>query len=410
MIVPHSQTDTHEAYSTGQHLAGESHAALRMEEHHGYAGLVAIEANWLKLIEGQSACSLYQHPAWFRAHYEGLGELAQSAAQSAAHSPDESPVDADITFFSVYRDNLLVAIFPIQWRRRSGLLRHAGMPHAQGMSRADCCVAEHEDKPMLWQHVWQQIATKNWDVFVIAGDGITSDAHIFECLNTAQLARRQISANGLRCGLLDVKPYEEILAGLKKKFRSNLRRSHTQLNKLGEASFDVYQEGQSLTDAFDAFVALEMSGWKGASTVQKDGYNAGAAIGNYDWKYRFYLSLVTQLGARGCAEICLLTVEDRVIGGQISFMMGNTYYIMKTAYDEQARSVSAGHLMIANTLQRCHDKDIGLINLISDYEWVRTWNPRYEPYYRIDQFSPTLRGHIGWLRHRLRGGVPERKS
>ena len=401
MIVPQSPGNTHAAYaaevSTNQDSATES--ALHIDLHHGYAGLLALKEEWLTLLSGLSQFNLYQHPAWFQAHFEGRNDPEQS-----------HQVDADIAFFAAYRKSQLVGVFPTQWRRRSGLLRHAGLPHAQGMSRTDCCVSEAEDRAALWQQVWQQVANRNWDVYVVAGDGITADAHMFECMDNTPPGQREISPIGLRCGFLDVKPYAEIQAGLKKKFRSNLRRAQTQLDKLGSASFEVHRAGDSLLSAFDAFVALEMAGWKGSATSAKQGYNAGAAIGLYEWKHRFYQTLVSELGAHGCAEVCLLRVDERIIGGQISFPLGDTFYIMKTAYDESARSVSAGHLMIANTLQRCSEARFRQINLVSDYDWVRGWNPRYESYYRIDQFNHTLRGRVGWLRHKIRGGVPPRKS
>ena len=121
--------------------------------------------------------------------------------------------------------------------------------------------------------------------------------------------------------------------------------------------------------------------------------------------------MVREFGLLNAAEIYLLRVQGKTIGAQINVLLGDTSFLLKTAYDETLTGLSPGHLLIDFAYQ-CYAEEgqIKTLNLISDYEWFRHWNPRYLNYVTLRAYSRTPLGFIGAARHlfsslRAGGGV-----
>ena len=366
-------------------------ATLTLQRYCGYDGLLQLSERWLELVRSLLRPHFSHHPAWFRAHFE------RSDAR-----------DDKIDFFAVSRGESLVAVFPVSRKVHHGILRHAGLPFGHTIFMTDCCIADREDKGEIWQffkQAAQAIPGCGWDVFLAAGGGHLTTSHMHGCLETAGPLRIR-TPHADACGFLDVRPYDEIQRELKPKFRSNLRRSHTLLAARGTPRFVVHTQPQAVGDAFERFVQLELAGWKGKPNAPRPDYAAPSAVGLYDWKHRFFKRLLEDMAEYGHAEICLLYAGDHLIGGLISLIMNSTAYLMKLTYDETAREVSAGHLLIENALQRWAERgEIETISLLSNYLWLRSWNPRTETYSNLFDFRPTVGGIAGCIRHRLGDGL-----
>lgn len=371
-------------------------ATLTLQRYCGYKGLLQLNERWLDLVRSLHRPHFNHHPAWFRAHFE------RSDARDDA-----------IDFFAVSRGAFLVAVFPFSRRLHHGFLRRAGLPFHQSIFITDCCIADSEDKAEVWQffkQAAQAIPGGGWDVFLAAGGGHLTTSHMYGCLETTGPLRIR-SPHGSTCGFLDIQPYDEIQRDLKPRFRSNLRRSHKLLATRGTPRFVPHTDPAAVSDAFECFVQLELSGWKGNPSASKAGYSGPSAIGLSDWKYRFFKRLIADMAEYGHTEICLLYAGEHLVGGLISLTMNSTAYLMKITYDETAREISAGHLLIENALQRWADRgDIETISLLSTYPWLRSWNPRPETYYSIVDFRPTLGGIASCIRRRLGDGLQKLKA
>jgi len=138
-----------------------------------------------------------------------------------------------------------------------------------------------------------------------------------------------------------------------------------------------------------------MSGWKGKKENNKERYPAPAAIGLKKSKYRFYKNLVNEFAKIKSTEICFLKVDGRTIGAQILILLGETSYLLKTAFDESAKGYSPGHLMIDFALRRYSPEEtIKSMCLITDYDWFKYWNPRYVNYTTIRDCNATIAGQL----------------
>ena len=343
------------------------------------------------------SASYIQHPAWYRAYFQ------------CGH---ESP--AALSFLAVRRDSALVAVFPVAYRRRSGILRRAGLPISKVITATDCCIAEGENGAEIWRFVRegaQSIEGCGWDVFAAGGRGHLASSDIHSCLHgNHRLTLRTPHVES--CATLRVRDYAEVQGTLSKKFRYSLRRGHRELEQLGTTRFRICAGADDVADGLEAFVRLEQAGWKGNADSRRAGYNNGAAIANTEWKLTFFRHFVQEMAADSLAEICQVLVGEQLVGSQLTFVIGDTAYVLKTTYDENIKDASIGHLMLENSLQRyaCDHSTIRTINLVSNYPWVRKWRPDVQPYYRLSDFRATPSGVAGAARARLRSYFNARPS
>jgi CelD/BcsL family acetyltransferase involved in cellulose biosynthesis len=356
--------------------------ALSIQTHRDRAGFDHIRDDWLALMADVSRQSFNHHPVWFDAYFNC--------------DPDQ-PVELE--FRCVYRDQILVALFPLT-RHRGRLVTRARLPVNQWIYTTDCVVSDRENKQELWRFVCRESARTGdgWDLFTVGADGSLATSHIFACMpQPGPLVSLRPRVE--RCTVIDVIDYDVAIQGLKKKFRSNLNRGKRRLNEKGGMEFRRVTDPAGLDQAFTEFVELELDGWKGQEGEPKEGYPTPSAIGLYDWKERFYRNVVNGFGKLGATEICLLSIDGRTIGAQITVVLNQVSYLLKTTYDESVEGASPGQLLIDYLFQQyAREGNVREINLITDYPYFRHWNPRHLTYYRLQQFSRSPRGLLARVR------------
>lgn len=118
--------------------------------------------------------------------------------------------------------------------------------------------------------------------------------------------------------------------------RKKLRRHRRRLGELGQLQTTFVQAASDVRPAFEAFLALEMKGWKG---------QRGTAILNNPNEAAFARNLVAALAQAGDAFIYALALDGRPVGMQVVLRAGATVYTWKTAYDEALSDFSPGMLL-----------------------------------------------------------------
>jgi hypothetical protein len=210
-------------------------------------------------------------------------------------------------------------------------------------------------------------------------------------------------------------PYDQLMDRMSKHFRRNLRGHQNKLQAAGELRLATFssaagagpgsaddREGANdpgvaaypsaaadpaarpggadgpgpdgLTAAFDDFLAIEASGWKGQT-------GAGSAIGLRPHLVAFYRALMATMTAPDdhCV-INALHLDGRCIAAQFCVRAGAEYTILKIAYDEEFARLGPGQLLFQKTLERCcADPDIAYIDLINDAPWMRDWHTELMP-------------------------------
>ncbi|MDX2411903.1 MAG: GNAT family N-acetyltransferase [Woeseiaceae bacterium] len=354
----------------------------------GKKGYQALRRDWQILAESVSLRSFYQHPAWFEAYFDRPSGFSD-----------------EIEFRCVYHGDRLLAVLPLIYRRRLwGLVSEATFPISVGLYMPDIVVADDADKHLIWDVMRNPAGPDKmpkWDVF--AAKAVLDSSAIAGCIGHAA-AGRSAESKADRCTFIDIINYEDAYKALKKKFRGNLNNARNRLEAHDSFEFLLITDSKDMDWAYEHFVELEMSGWKGKKENIKERYPAPAAIGLKNSKYLFYKNVVNEFAGISSAEICFLKVDGRTIGAQILLLLGETSYLLKTAFDESAKGYSPGHLMIDFALRRYSSEEaIKSLCLITDYEWFKYWNPRYINYADFRDCNTTVGGQLFGGVLKLRG-------
>jgi hypothetical protein len=125
----------------------------------------------------------------------------------------------------------------------------------------------------------------------------------------------------------------------------------------------------TLQPAFEAFMAVEASGWKSQAT-------SGGALRDRPEQRAFYQALVDRSAAGSGLEIHTLHAGDVCVAAALCLRSGRELAIPKLGYDERYAACSPGHLLLQWTLQLCRaDAAIDRVNMVSHASWMRSWRP-----------------------------------
>lgn len=128
---------------------------------------------------------------------------------------------------------------------------------------------------------------------------------------------------------------------LKKK--KELQRQFRRLRDLGAVTFGVAREGADLRDQVEAFMVLEAKGWKGRQ---------GGAFLNDPGLATFLRAMTRGMGNEGKCRLYFLSLNGRMIAGNIVLLSRETAYFWKTAYDEEFSFASPGVLLTMDMTDR----------------------------------------------------------
>jgi CelD/BcsL family acetyltransferase involved in cellulose biosynthesis len=365
----------HKSESDGEAQPG----SLSLHEVQGLEGLLQVYDDWLGLMSAIQHQSIFQHPAWYLAYFK-------------SRKPDE----LEINFFCVFKGTLLVAVFPITFESR-GVIKVAQLPRTIALFNSDFAISDRENKTEIWGYVQQKLNDHNatrWDVFLVRGEGAMENSCVVQCVPGSS-GSFTFEETAHRCDVIEVQEYADSIALLKGNFRRDLKRRKRKLAEEAGVEYSYVSEPPLIEEAFDLFVDLEQSGWKGRTDTSKAGYAAPSAIGLNEWKYSFYRDLLVEFARLGVTEICCIRANKKPIAVQLCVVLNDTSFMLKTAYDETAKRYSPGHLGIDYLLKRYSSgKTVKYINLLTDYTWHSNWNPSKLGYLQVTQFNNTIIGRL----------------
>lgn len=178
--------------------------------------------------------------------------------------------------------------------------------------------------------------------------------------------------------------------------RRELDRQLRRLCEAGAVSFMSARSPMEIEAAFNAFVALEGSGWKG---------RRGTAMARRQAVMEFARTAVMQLAQLGHATIDVMRVADRPIAALIRFDHGTLSIPWKIAFDEEFAAFSPGkQLMTDETRRWLFDGTVERVDPVCDEDnplAAGLWRDR-EPYGTL--FVGTSR--LG-INVRLRAGLAD---
>ncbi len=127
--------------------------------------------------------------------------------------------------------------------------------------------------------------------------------------------------------------------------RKEMRRQERRLGELGKLAFEQLDADADVVPWVEAFIALEMQGWKGKDQT---------AFGNKDNHRAFLLDVVKGAAARGRLMCLGLRLDTKVIALKLNFLSPDGGYTFKIAFDETFSKFSPGTLLELENIRRAH--------------------------------------------------------
>ena len=371
-------------------------ADYRLEIHSGKSGLELLTSDWRTLIESLADPGPSHFPSWYAAF------LAR---------PDAT--DTAVFFISIYRGRKLVAVFPVGRKRtRRFNLVELTLPVSEDLNIfPDAVVGRDEDHASIFRFFLKAMKSHpelKWDVLVV--HNTLQESHISKCLSGIQRLLTMHTRTG-QCNYIRVDQFTDNQVVLSKNFRANLRKAKKLMENAGTVEFDCVSDQPSVVDAFSAFVDLEASGWKGKSQHSKQQYYPGNALALNKSKLSFHQDIVRALAKDGYVEAYKLLLNGKIIGLDIAFVLNNTCYLLKVAYDETYAKFSPGNLLLKMIIEHhAQDTNVSTINLISEYNWHSAWKPSKLEYVTYHCFNSTLRGITYFIGKYIQAALSRLKS
>ena len=111
---------------------------------------------------------------------------------------------------------------------------------------------------------------------------------------------------------------------------------------------------------------LEASGWKG---------RAATAVLSAADTTRFYTSVARLLHPTGELRFSSLRVDGRLAGFDFAVLHDSRYFLLKTAFDEQLRSLAPGLSLRLAVVEQCFESGLAAHEFLGgDLEWKRLFS------------------------------------
>jgi hypothetical protein len=245
--------------------------------------------------------------------------------------------------------------------RTLSLLVHPHMP------QHDIVMAKGARLAMFWRPLVQALDRAGIRWHAIRGAAVRHDSQIFSSVE--ELASRVVASPAGRSAYFDCsQSHDAIASRYDDAFRKSLAFHWRRLERTGKPEFVTirgHDEGSS--SAFEDFLRLEASGWKGA---------AGSAIAQSPALVDFYRDLYAMNAEGAWAEIHLLRLDGLAIAGEFCLVSGSVRVAHKAGYDEEFKRLSPGHLSLNELLARsCEDAGIRELNVVGEPAYLAARHP-----------------------------------
>ena len=328
-------------------------AGMRAIHHEGYDGFLRSEPAWRALAAQLQTPQFFHAYDWYAAFFAHL-----------------KPADEPIGVIELQDGKRCVGLLPYHLRR----IRAAGLPawvlslpDSPHLIISDALLAPDLPARAAWRALRRCLARARLPWHALRLGPVREDSNALRfarSLGPAALVRPRGGSRYFNA----TEDYPALNARFAGALRKNVRKGQRRLEQHGPVEFLCIGPGDArLPWAFERFLALEASGWKGERGER-------SAIALSDAVSRFYRDLISAPPQSLAAEIRLLCVAGEPVAAQFATVCGATRSVHKIAYDETFEHASPGTVLMAHTLEHsCQDPSLATLSLVTDMPWMRDW-------------------------------------
>ncbi len=183
-------------------------------------------------------------------------------------------------------------------------------------------------------------------------------------------------------------PWDSYERGLRRKFRSEIRRRRRRLEDEGRLTLEVSDGTEGLDELLEEGFRVEGSGWKEAY---------GTSIRSSSTTRRFYTDVARWAAERGWLRLAFLRLSGRTLAFDYCLEYNRTHYLLKTGYDPAYGKFAPGMLIRHLMLARAFSEEITTYDFLgvgSDFAWKREWTSAEQQRLFLHMFAPTVLGFL----------------
>lgn len=312
----------------------------------GKNGFATLQSEWNQLA---SACAYHflHYPAWYGAELANLNNTD------------------NIFFVALYDADRLFAVVPLERVfLRKGRLRVPVMqlfyPNEMGVNdvlsdrplapyRALLLATLRRELPFFTFIRWQCVLENSCAASVLPPNRKPRVTHTSNLLDFSQ-------------------GFSTFWSGYSSKFRKGLQKKMRKAEELGELRLLCATTLQELPRAFDDFLAVEDSGWKG---------EGGTSIKKQPAKLAYYRHLLNEYGERGICQINILYLNEEPIAAQFGVRVAGRLFLLKIGFRENYASISPGYLALYKLLEQSAARgEMNSVSFVTGVSWTDRWHPQ----------------------------------
>jgi CelD/BcsL family acetyltransferase involved in cellulose biosynthesis len=188
--------------------------------------------------------------------------------------------------------------------------------------------------------------------------------------------------------------YDDYLAQRSGKFRNFLRRAEKRLARQGRIEFLRAGVDVDVEAGYTALFQIETRSWKHAH---------GTAISAIRHQQDFYRDLCRGMFESGRLHLTFLRIEGTPIAYNLGLVLGDTYYYLKTSFDEAFRAHSPATVVRSRLLASLIESGITAFDFPGEpYEFEAQWTRDVQWHRSLLVFNRTRRGQFYGMLCRLR--------
>jgi CelD/BcsL family acetyltransferase involved in cellulose biosynthesis len=361
--------------------AVDARDGLLLRAYQGPRGLLELAPEWTTLAASIPGARFNHFPEWY-----------QSYLTSGCCDP------ARIWFIAAYRNQELVAIFPLQNQTHSVSIlrpRFLGTIDHDELQLSDFVFAPTAANANLLDELTRWLRTQRvlrWDVLRLMK--VPDDSSLAFAAR-ARLPSMTVATRYEASAYFDTSgTYEQATHAMTNKFRSNLRRRTRLAENRAPLRFQCYRQQEELNSAFNIFLEIETSGWKGVT-------GRSSAIRCRPKVLAFYAETVREFSARNECIVNLLWHGEQAIAAQFGLHIGRTLHILKVGYRDLNSLLAPGILLQDRTIRHaCEDASVDTLSMVNDPDWALSFRPKTLDVWKY--FAPNwnargLLAHLGIL-------------
>lgn len=327
-----------------------SPVVTRLQVFNGTEGFGLIKAQWSKLAQADGRHFLH-FPGWYEAQLNNESD------------------SASIYFLAIYvGDDQLTGVLPFQrvWLKKGVLklpILQLYYPNEMGVNDVLAQVPLQECRrgiqTALRKHLpW--FAFIRWQCVLARGCAAT-------WLDPAEQPR--VTHDSKYIEFPD--GAEPFWATHSSKFRKGLQKKLRKAEQQSAVRLLCESSAEGLPAAFEQFLEVENSGWKGEK---------GTSVAKQPAKLAYYQSLLSSYGELGLCQINLMYFDQEPVAAQFGVKINDILYLLKIGYKESYREVSPGHLLLYKLVNYgAETKTFERISFVTGVDWIDRWHPKLDP-------------------------------